>query len=103
MPFLGEIRAFASDLPEGWLPCDGRFLPITTNQALFAVLGFQYGGDGQTTFALPDLRARAAAGTDARLRQPVGATSGSAQDPSVIPYAVARWGISTFGEFPLRR
>ena len=58
-PFLGEIRlmsfAFA---PKGWALCNGQLLPINQNQALFALLGTTYGGDGRVTFALPDLRAR---------------------------------------------
>lgn len=65
-PFLGEIRAFPySFAPTGWLPCNGQILPIAPNKALFSLLGTQYGGDGQTTFGLPDLRGRAlvAAGT----------------------------------------
>ena len=59
-PFLGEVRLFAfpSIIPRGWLPCDGRLLPIMQNQALFALLNTQYGGDGRTTFGLPDLRGR---------------------------------------------
>ena len=58
-PFLGEIRAFAfGRVPNGWLPCDGRQLPIQPNVALFALLGIRYGGDGKTTFNLPDLRGR---------------------------------------------
>ena len=61
--YLGEIRSFAvspvaSTLPEGWLPCDGRTLSISSNSALFALIGNTYGGDGRTTFALPDLRGR---------------------------------------------
>ncbi|MCX6950885.1 MAG: tail fiber protein [Verrucomicrobia bacterium] len=60
-PFLGEIRLFAFSLiPRGWTPCNGQLLPIATNQALFSILGTYYGGDGITTFALPDLRGRAA-------------------------------------------
>jgi microcystin-dependent protein len=58
-PFLAEIRicsfAFA---PKGWAHCDGGFLPINQNQPLFALLGTTYGGNGQTNFQLPDLRAR---------------------------------------------
>ena len=62
-PFLGEIRAFAfSRVPNGWLPCDGRQLQIQPNVALFALLGIRYGGDGKTTFNLPDLRGRAPIG-----------------------------------------
>lgn len=60
-PYLGEIRIFPWDWPpKGWAPCDGRLLAIQTNQALFSLLGVQYGGNGTTTFALPDLRGRVA-------------------------------------------
>lgn len=60
-PFVGEIRlfAFTNVVPQGWYPCDGRTLPINQNQALYALLGKQYGGDGITNFMLPDLRGRA--------------------------------------------
>lgn len=59
-PFLGEIRTFAGSFaPVGWLPCDGRLMAISGNEALFTLLGTTYGGDGQTTFALPDLQGRA--------------------------------------------
>jgi microcystin-dependent protein len=58
-PFLGEIRRFSFGFtPRGWLQCNGQLLPINQNQALFALLGTQYGGNGTTTFALPDLRGR---------------------------------------------
>ncbi|AOL17944.1 phage tail protein [Xanthomonas citri pv. malvacearum] len=57
--FVGEIRLFPIDwAPAGWLPCDGRTLPITSNVALASLLGTQFGGDGKTTFNLPDLRGR---------------------------------------------
>ncbi|MCP1308603.1 phage tail protein [Paenibacillus tyrfis] len=60
-PFLGEIRLFAFTFaPEGWAFCDGQLLPISQNQALFSLLGTTYGGNGSTTFALPDLRGRVA-------------------------------------------
>lgn len=63
-PFLGEIRLLAIDwAPEGWALCDGSTLPIATNQALFSLLGTQFGGDGRTTFGLPDLRGRVPLGT----------------------------------------
>ncbi|RNB89478.1 phage tail protein [Brevibacillus fluminis] len=56
-PFLGEVKMFGfSAPPRGWMPCDGRLLPINQNQALFAILGTTYGGNGVNTFALPDLR-----------------------------------------------
>jgi len=59
-PFLSEIRIFAFNFPpKGWAFCNGQLLPINQNQALFSLLGTTYGGDGQTTFALPDLRGRA--------------------------------------------
>ncbi len=60
-PFLGEIRPFGFNFePSGWAFCDGQLLPIAQNTALFSILGTTYGGDGQVTFALPDLRGRAA-------------------------------------------
>jgi microcystin-dependent protein len=59
-PFLGEIRPFSFGFaPKGWAICNGQLLPINQNQALFALLGTTYGGDGRTTFGLPDLRGRA--------------------------------------------
>jgi len=59
-PFLSEIRIFSFNYPpKGWAFCNGQFLPINQNQALFALLGTTYGGNGQTTFALPNLRGRA--------------------------------------------
>ncbi len=58
-PFVGEIRMFAGNFaPRGWALCDGQLLPISSNTALFSLLGTTYGGDGRTTFALPDLRGR---------------------------------------------
>ncbi|WP_134682957.1 phage tail protein [Brevibacillus migulae] len=58
-PFLGEIQMFPYGfVPRGWAPCDGSLMPINQNQPLFALLGTTYGGDGMTTFALPDLRGR---------------------------------------------
>lgn len=58
-PFLGEIRIMGFNFPpRGWALCDGQLLPISQNQALFSLLGTTYGGDGRTTFALPDLRGR---------------------------------------------
>lgn len=58
-PFIGEIRAFPYGFaPRGWALCNGDILPIAQNQALFSILGTTYGGNGTTTFALPDLRGR---------------------------------------------
>jgi microcystin-dependent protein len=60
-PFLGEIRIFACNFaPRGWAMCNGQLLPINQNQALFSLLGTNYGGNGQTTFALPNLQGRVA-------------------------------------------
>ena len=59
MPYVGEIRMFAGNFaPAGWLFCDGQLLSIAENETLFQLIGTSYGGDGQTTFALPDLRGR---------------------------------------------
>ncbi|PKM39735.1 MAG: phage tail protein [Firmicutes bacterium HGW-Firmicutes-8] len=56
-PFLGQIELFPYGFaPSEWAPCDGRLLLINQNQALFSLLGFKFGGDGTTTFGLPDLR-----------------------------------------------
>lgn len=58
-PYVGEIRIFAGNFaPNGWLFCDGSPLPISGNETLFQLIGTTYGGDGQTTFNLPDLRSR---------------------------------------------
>jgi microcystin-dependent protein len=64
-PFLAEIRIMSFNFPpRGWAQCNGQFLPINQNQALFSLLGTMYGGNGQTTFALPDLRGRVPMHTD---------------------------------------
>jgi microcystin-dependent protein len=58
-PFLGQVEIFAFDFPpRGWTTCSGQLLPISQYRALFALLGTTYGGDGSTTFGLPDLRGR---------------------------------------------
>lgn len=74
-PFLAEIRMVGFNFaPRGWAFCDGQILPIAQNQSLYSLLGPTYGGDGRTTFALPDLRGRtpihvgaSSGGTDYRL------------------------------------
>lgn len=59
-PYMGEIKIVAFNFaPSGWAECNGQFLPINQNQALFSLLGTMYGGNGQTNFALPDLRDKA--------------------------------------------
>lgn len=58
-PYVGEIRMFAGNFaPAGWLFCEGQLLPISENDTLFQLIGTTYGGDGESTFALPDLRGR---------------------------------------------
>ena len=58
-PFIGEIRLFAGNYaPSGWAYCNGQLLPISGNTALFSLVGTTYGGDGEVTFALPDMRGR---------------------------------------------
>jgi microcystin-dependent protein len=59
-PFIGEIKVISFNFPpKGWAFCNGQLLPINQNQALFSILGTTYGGDGRTTFALPNLQGRA--------------------------------------------
>jgi microcystin-dependent protein len=58
-PYIGEIRIFAGNFaPAGWMFCEGQLLPISENETLFQLIGTTYGGDGESTFALPDLRGR---------------------------------------------
>src|SRR5688572_20924918 len=58
-PYVGEIRMFAGNFaPAGWMFCEGQLLPISENETLFVIIGTTYGGDGESTFALPDLRGR---------------------------------------------
>jgi microcystin-dependent protein len=80
-PFLGEITMFAGSFaPRGWAFCDGQLLAISQNSALFSLLGTHYGGDGRTTFGLPELRGRVPihAGTGPGLSPRIlGARSGS--------------------------
>ncbi|MEL7114416.1 MAG: tail fiber protein [Pseudomonadota bacterium] len=80
-PFLGEIRMMGFNFnPRGWAYCSGALLPISQNSALFSLLGTIYGGDGRTTFALPDLRGRNAIhfGNGAGLtNRPIGSRGGA--------------------------
>jgi microcystin-dependent protein len=104
MPYLSEMRAFTSELPRGWLPCEGQELEIQRHQALFSLIGFNYGGNDRTVFALPDLRGRVTAGADPRRKQKPGDTSGHTGDhDAAIPYRVERWAIAvSIGEYPTR-
>lgn len=77
-PFVGEIRLVGFNFaPTGWAFCQGQVMPISQNTALFSLLGTQYGGDGKTTFALPDLQDATALGTDGGWYSP-GSTGGVA-------------------------
>lgn len=80
-PFLGQIITVGFNFaPVGYLQCNGQLLPIAQNEALYALLGTIYGGDGITTFALPDLRGRAAVGQGqgpGLTNRPIGEKSGS--------------------------
>ena len=76
-PFVGEIRLFAfNQIPRGWLPCRGQLLAIQTNVTLFSLLGTTYGGNGTSTFALPDLQGRVP--LQISPDYPLGAASGAA-------------------------
>lgn len=87
-PFVGEIRMFAGTFaPRGWSFCDGQLLGIAQNTALFSLLGTIYGGDGRTTFGLPDMRGRIPihAGTGAGLSpRQLGSKSGSENETITI-------------------
>jgi microcystin-dependent protein len=76
-PFLGEIRLFGNSvIPNGWAACEGQTLAIAQNQALFAIIGTQFGGDGVATFRLPDLRGRVPLGVSPTISQ--GTSAGEA-------------------------
>ena len=79
-PFMGQIMPIAFDwAPKGWALCNGALVAISTNQALFSLLGTFYGGDGIRTFGLPDLRGRAILGSTGQTgNYPAGLTSGQA-------------------------
>jgi microcystin-dependent protein len=99
--YFGEVRAFAGDLPNGWLPCDGRLLDVETNVVLFSILGYAYGGNGTSTFALPDLRGRVLAGADASAGREPGKAGGlEGENEKLIPWTLVRWGIAQTGVYP---
>jgi len=82
--FIGQVAYFEGNfIPSGWAAADGQLIPIADNPALFSVIGTTYGGDGQTTFALPDLRGRVAVGADGT--EPLGAAFG--QDATTLTAA----------------
>lgn len=77
--FVGEIRLFGGNVaPDGWALCNGQLLPISSNYTLFSLIGTTYGGDGETTFGLPDLRGRVPIHTDNNV-YPVGQSDGLEQ------------------------
>lgn len=115
MPILGEITLFAGNfVPVGWAPCDGRLLPIASNTALFSVVGTAYGGDGRTSFALPDLRGRvavhgapgASGGSDTlgtvEVAAGTGASAAVAGASNLQPYLAMQYIIATTGTYPSR-
>lgn len=78
-PYIGEIRMFAGNFnPNGWAFCDGQLMPISENEALFQLIGTTYGGDGQETFAMPNLQSRVPVhfGTNAGITFQMGETGG---------------------------
>lgn len=76
-PFIGEIRLFANNYaPRGWMFCEGQILAINMNQALYSLLGNVYGGDGVSTFALPDYRGRVPVHVSSNI--PLGTSQGEA-------------------------
>ena len=110
-PFLGEIRMFGFNFcPRNWAPADGRILQIVDYQALFSLLGTNYGGDGRTTFGLPDLRGRypMAQGTgpglpDARIGTRAGGVYDGQPGKQVsAAYQVVNMCVALFGVYPSR-
>lgn len=80
-PFIGEVKMISWNFaPKGWAFCDGQLMAINQNQALFTILGTKYGGDGRTTFALPDLRGRAPVHTGGPIGAVVGQKGGEEFD-----------------------
>jgi len=76
-PFIGEVKIISWNFaPKGWAFCNGQLLPINQNQALFSILGTSYGGNGQTNFALPDMRGRAPIHTGGSIDAILGQSSG---------------------------
>lgn len=92
LPYVGEIRLFAGNFaPSGWMLCDGSILSIAENEVLFNLIGTTYGGDGQSTFALPDLRGRVPVhqGQGPGLSSRVMGQSGGTETVTLTPAQVA--------------
>lgn len=101
---MGEIAPFPTPtLPDGWLPCDGRLITIRDNPALFAIIGTMYGGNGETTFALPNLSGRAPIGAawDYKVGQTV-ETPATGTKVEKEKVAAAVYAIGVRGIFPSR-
>src|SRR5262245_31821799 len=92
-PFVAEVRIFFGEFaPQNWAFCDGQLIPIIQNTTLFSLVGIKYGGDGKSTFALPDLRNRVAVGH-------VGSKKPTA--PSTpVGYLLVNFIIALYGVFP---
>ncbi len=110
-PFLGEIMKVGFNFaPRGWAKCDGQLLPISQNSALFSILGTTYGGDGRTTFGLPDLRSRFAvhrikdnqAGPSRRIGQKGAPSQKSEDDDGSLGPLGIYYVIALQGKFPSR-
>jgi microcystin-dependent protein len=85
-PFIGEVRAASwAVIPRNWAACNGQLLSIAQNQALFAILGTTYGGDGVTTFALPNLKGRVPVGAGGSSSVTLGEAAGEAQVTLLAP------------------
>jgi microcystin-dependent protein len=100
-PFLSEIKLVSFNFPpKGWALCNGQFLPINQNQALFALLGTTYGGNGQTTFALPNLRGRVPIhmGNGHTLGEAAGSTSVTVNIQQLPTHTHAMMGSGTAGD-----
>lgn len=83
MPYVGEIRMFGGNFaPAGWAFCDGQLLPISENDVLFTLIGTTYGGDGETTFALPNLQSRFPLHKSASF--PIGAMGGTESETLTV-------------------
>jgi microcystin-dependent protein len=103
-PFLSELRLFSFNFPpKGWALANGQFLPINQNQALFALLGTTYGGNGQTTFALPNLRGRVAThvGNGHTLGEAAGSTSVTLTQQTMPQHVHFEQGSTANGSSPL--
>lgn len=103
-PFLSEIKLVSFNFPpKGWALCNGQFLPINQNQALFALLGTTYGGNGQTTFALPNLRGRVPIhmGNGHTLGEAAGSTSVTVNIQQLPTHTHALMASGTLGDTPV--